>query len=104
MTEQEKQSFIKKINYTVINEYEIEITYFDDGQILTFWKDLSSNRCYKETGTKNPRSKIETVKERIKNSVFDEILKSCKIIDKRKQANDAEMKYIEIDFKEVKGI
>lgn len=81
------QLFMNKTNYAIISKFEIELTIFnyEDGTKFdmpdTYIKDLRTNRCYGETATKNIKSDLETVKKRIKNSMFEEIMKTCVIAE-----------------------
>ena len=77
-----KEAYMNKVNHVAtITEYEIELIVFEQGQDTRYYKDLVLGRCYDEIGTKSLKIQFESVKRRIKNSRFDEILNTCIIPD-----------------------
>lgn len=72
-----KEAIRNKINFAIVSKYEIELTIFINRCEVTFYKDLTNNRCYQEDGTISPNPKFQLVKRRIKNIVFDDIYKTC---------------------------
>jgi hypothetical protein len=72
---------MNRINHAIITKYDIELVIFTEGQRHPdcYYKDIETNRCYEETGTKNLKSQFEIVKRRIKNADFENTMKTCQI-------------------------